>query len=128
MTRRRFTLGILLAPFAVRTAGAQESNFGGGRPEDRYFSVETHLASGRRGPVAEGYVLNRYDHHATRVALTLTPVDAAGRPLAPVTVYVPGVPPRSRTYFRAALPAGTTAVQASVANFDWAPRGGSGGG
>jgi hypothetical protein len=126
MTRRRFALGLLLAPVAVRPAGAQDSGFGAGRPEDRYFSVETHLAAGRRGPVAEGYVLNRYDHYATRVALTLLPVDASGRQLAPVTVYVFGVPPRSRTYFRAAVPAGTAGVQASVANFDWAPRGSGG--
>jgi len=126
MTRRRFTLGLLAAPFAARTAAAQESNFGGGRPEERYFSVEATVTSGRRGPVAEGYVSNRYDHHATRVALTLVPVDAAGRRLAPVTVYVPGVPARSRSFFRAAVPAGTTSVQASVAYFDWAPRGSGG--
>jgi len=46
--------------------------------------------------------------------------------LAPVTVYVPGVPARSRSFFRAAVPAGTTSVQASVAYFDWAPRGSGG--
>ena len=126
MTRRGFTLGLVLAALAARAAPAPASDFGGGRPEERYFSVEAEVTPGRRGPMAEGYVTNRYGQHATRVALTLVPLDASGRPLAPVTVYVPGVPAGSRTYFRASLPAGTTRVQASVANFDWAPRGGGG--
>jgi hypothetical protein len=124
MTRRRFALGLVLTPFAARAAAAQESNFGGGRPEERYFSVEATLGSGRRGPVAEGYVTNRYDHYASRVALTLIPVDANGRPLGPITTYVSGVPPRGRTFFRTPVPAGATGVQASVAYYEWAPRGG----
>lgn len=126
MTRRRFALGLLFGPFAVRTAAAQESNFGGGRPEERYFSVEATLGSTRRGSVAEGYVTNRYDHYASRVVLTLIPVDATGRQLDPVTVYVPDVPPRGRTFFRTPVPAGATSVRASVAYFEWAPRGGGG--
>ena len=125
MTRRRFAFGLVLAPFAVRTAAAQ-SNFGGGRPEERYFSVEATIGRGRHGPVAEGYVTNRYDHHASRVVLTLVPVDATGRPLAPVTAYVADVPARARTFFRAPMPAGVTEVRASVAYFDWAPRGSGG--
>jgi hypothetical protein len=124
MTRRQFALGVLLAPLTPRIAAAQESNFGGGRPEERYFGVEAALGSGRRGPVAEGYVTNRYDHYATRVVLTLVPIDAAGQPLAPVTVYVSDVPPRGRTFFRTGVPAGASAVRASVAYYEWAPRGG----
>lgn len=124
MTRRRFVLGVLLAASGVRTAIAQESGFGGGRPEERYFSVEAALGAGRRGPVAEGYVTNRYDAYASRVVLTLIAIDAAGRALGPVTAYVSDVPPRGRTFFRTALPAGATGVQASVAYFEWAPRGG----
>lgn len=124
MTRRRFTLGLLLAPFAARTAAAQESNFGGGRPEERYFSVDATLGHGRRGPVAEGYVMNRYDFHATRVRLTLQPVDAAGRPLGSVTAYVGDIPARNRTFFRTAVPPGATSVRASVEYFEWSPRGG----
>ena len=49
MTRRRFTLGLFVAPFAARTAAAQESNFGGGRPEERYFSVEATVGSRESG-------------------------------------------------------------------------------
>ena len=124
MTRRQFALGILLAPVAARIAAAQESSFAAARPEERYFSVETGLAAGRRGPVAEGFVTNRYDHYATRVVLTLVPVDPAGGPLAPVTVYVNDVPARSRTFFRTSVPAGASGVQASVAYYEWAPRGG----
>lgn len=124
MTRRRFGLGLLLAPFAVRTAAAQESNFGGGRPEDRYFSVEAALGQGRRGPVVEGYVANRYDFHATRVRLALEPLDGAGRPLGNVTAYVGDVPARTRAFFRTAVPPGAVSVRASVESFEWAPRGG----
>jgi hypothetical protein len=123
MTRRRFALGLLLTPLVGRPANAQESNFGGGRPEDRYFSVEAVVGSGRRGPVAEGYVTNRYDHYASRVAVALEPVDAGGRPLGPVTIYVTDVPARGRTFFRRPVPAGTTAVRAHVAYYEWAPRG-----
>lgn len=124
MTRRRFALGLLLAPCAARTAAAQESNFGGGRPEDRYFSVEAALGHGRRGPVAEGYVTNRYDFHATRVRLALQPLDAAGRPLGSVTAYVGDVPARNRAFFRTAVPPGAVSVRAGVEYFEWAPRGG----
>jgi hypothetical protein len=128
MRRRHFVLGLLAVPLTVSAAAAQESNFGAGRPEDRYFSVEASVGTGGRGPLAEGYVFNRYEYHATRVVLTLVPADAAGRPLPPVTVYVPDVPARGRSFFRAKLPAGASTVRAGVASFDWAPRGNSGGG
>jgi hypothetical protein len=124
MTRRQFALSVLLAPLAARTAAAQDSGFGGGRPEERYFGVEAELGTSRRGPVAEGYVTNRYNQYADRVVLTLIPIDAAGQPLAPVTAYVNGVPPRNRTYFRTPVPPGATAIRASVAYYEWAPRGG----
>jgi hypothetical protein len=124
MTRRRFALGLLLTPLTVRAVTAQESNFGGGRPEDRYFGVDAAVSPGRRGPVAEGYVTNRYDHYASRVAVTLEPVDAGGRPLGPVTTHVTDVPPRGRAFFRRPVPAGTAAVHARIAYFEWAPRGG----
>jgi hypothetical protein len=123
-TRRRFALGLLLAPLAARTAAAQESNFGGGRPEERYFTVEAALGHGRRGPVAEGYVMNRYDVHATRVRLALQPLDAAGRPLGNVIAYVGDVPARNRAFFHTAVPPGTASVRAGVESFEWSPRGG----
>ena len=125
LTRRRFVASILLTPLVTLPATAQ-SDFGAGRPEERYFSVEARIDSGRRGPVAEGYVHNRYDVHAARVQLALTPVDATGKPLGRVTTYVGEVPARSRTYFRAPVPPGAAGVTASVVSFDWVPRGGSG--
>jgi hypothetical protein len=124
MTRRAFALGVLLAPLLAGSAVAQESNFGAGRPEDRYFAVEAGVGAGRRGPIVEGYVINRYEYYATRVVVSLVPVDGAGRSLPSVTAYVHDVPPRGRTFFRAPVPAGATAVRASVAAYDWAPRGG----
>ena len=123
MTRRRIVLSLLFAPLLARQASAQ-SDFGAGRPEERYFTVEAQVGTGRRGPVAEGYVYNRYDFQAARMQLAVTPVDAAGRALPAVTAYVGEVPPRNRTYFQVPLPAGTTNVKATVASFEWTPRGG----
>lgn len=126
LTRRRFVSSLLLTPLVPRPAAAQ-SDFGGGRPEERYFTVEARVGNGRHGPVAEGYVYNRYDVHADRVRLTVSPVDASGRQLGSVTAYVGEVPPRTRTFFQAAVPPGSAGVTASVASFDWVPRGGGGG-
>lgn len=128
MTRRRFVLGALAAPLALRPAAVPASDFGGGRPEERYFSVEAGLASGRRGPVAEGYVTNHYDVHALRVRLALEPVDAAGRPVGAATAQVWHVPPRARAFFRTPVPPGAAGVRGHVADFEWAPRGGGAGG
>jgi hypothetical protein len=122
MTRRRFVLGLLVAAPAT----ARASDFGGGRPEERYFSVEAGVGTRGGDVVAEGYVINRYDQPATRVVLSLVPVDGGGGTLAPVTAYVHDVPPRHRTYFRVRLPAGARTVRAAVASFEWAPRGPSG--
>jgi hypothetical protein len=122
-------LGIAIGLLAAYGAGAQEStNFGGGRPEDRYFSVDASVASGRHGPMAQGYVVNRYDLYATRVGLVLRPIDATGRALAPVRAWVYNVPANQRTFFTAALPPATARVEGTVESFEWAGRGGGGGG
>jgi hypothetical protein len=123
LTRRWFIASVLLTPLVARPAAAQ-SDFGGGRPEERYFTVEAQVTTGRHGPVAEGYVYNRYDVHADRVQLTLTPADASGRPLAAVTAYVGEVPARGRAFFRSPLPPGGAGVTGRVASFTWVPRGG----
>lgn len=125
LTRRRFAAALLVASLDARRAGAQ-SDFGAGRPEERYFTVEARVDNARRGPVAEGYVYNRHEVHAVRVRLGVTPIDATGRPLPAVTAWVGDVPPRSRAFFTAPLPAGVSGVTASVTSFDWAPRGGGG--
>ncbi|HEX3178786.1 MAG TPA: hypothetical protein VHZ49_19070 [Methylomirabilota bacterium] len=125
MGRLGWALGLAFTLLAAHVALAQDStNFGGGRPEDRYFSVDASVEPGRRGPTAAGYILNRYEYHATRVRVRLQAVDASGRPLGPVTTYLDEVPPHQRTFFRAALPTGATGVQGSVESFEWAPRGG----
>jgi len=125
MRRRGIAFGLSLILIA-QVAAAQESNFGGGRPEERYFSVDASVASGRHGRVAEGYVTNRYDYLAQRVRLAVQPLDAAGRPLGTLTAYVDEVPARNRTFFRTALPPDAVGVRASVMSFEWAPRGGGG--
>lgn len=122
MTRRRFTLALVLASLVARRAAAQDG-FGAGRPEDRYFSVDVTLVDG--GSIAEGYVTNRYDQYTQRVGLLLEPFDAAGRPLAAVRTDVRDLPGRHRVYFRTRLPAPAASIRGRVESFDWAPRGSS---
>src|SRR5882672_9369427 len=119
MSPYRVTLAaIVLTLTAAAGAAAQDSDFGGGTPETRYFRVESALSSGRGGPQVEGYVYNTYDVHATRVRLRVEFMDGAGRPLETRVVYVPlDVPPRGRSFFRAPAPAGATTTRASVLNF-----------
>ena len=122
MTRRGLLLALGLAALGARPADAQ--GFGGGRPEDRYFSVDASLRDG--GAVAEGYVNNRYHLYAQRVSLVLEPLDATGRPLGTVRTGVFDVPPGFHSYFRTRLPAPAASIRAWVESFDWAGRGGAG--
>jgi hypothetical protein len=119
---------ILALVLVSELAAAQESNFGDGRPEERYFTVEASVGAGRHGPVAEGYVVNRYHYLAQRVRVTVQPLDAAGQPFGTLTAYVGDVAGHNRTFFSTTLPPGTAGVRASVTYFEWAPGGGSGGG
>ena len=130
MTHARVTLAaIALTLMAAAGAAAQDTGFGAGTPESRYFRIESTVAAGRRGPQVEGYIYNVYDTHATRVRLNVEAIDAAGRLLETRVAYVPlDVPPRGRAFFQAPLPAGATAARVSVLNFEWVPRGGGGGG
>jgi hypothetical protein len=130
MTQYRATVAaIALTLTAVTGAAAQESNFGAGTPESRYFRTEAAAATGRGGPQVEGYVYNVYEAHAVRVRLDVEALDASGRLLERRTAYVPlDVPPHGRAFFRVGAPAGTTAARVTVQSFEWAPRGGGGGG
>jgi hypothetical protein len=128
MRHGRVTLAaIAVALTAAGAAGAQDTGFGGGPPETRYFRIESEVTAGRRGPEVEGHVYNLYDVGAMRVRLRVEAFDGAGRPLETRLLYVPlDVPPRGRAYFRASLPPGAAAVRVGVLNFDWVPRGGGG--
>jgi len=130
MTHHRVTLAaIALTLMAATGAVAQDTGFGAGTPESRYFRIDATVTAGRRGPQLEGYVYNVYDAHATRVRLNVEAIDAAGRLIERRVAYVPlDVPPRGRSFFQAPLPAGTTAARVSVLNFEWVPRGAGGGG
>ena len=128
MTHNRVTLAaIALTLMTAAGVAAQDSGFGAGTPEMRYFRIESAVSEGRRGPRVEGYVYNTYDVHAIWVRLRVEAVDAAGRPLETRVAYVPlDVPPRGRAFFQAPVPAGTASARVSVLNFEWAPRGGGG--
>jgi hypothetical protein len=128
MSSTRVTLAaIALTLTAAAGAAAQDSGFGAGTPESRYFRVDSAVAAGRHGPQVEGYVYNVYDAHALRVRLRVEELDATGRVLETRTVLVPlDVPARGRAFFTAPVATGTASARVSVLSFDWAPRGGGG--
>src|SRR2546421_5827694 len=130
MTQHRVTLAALaLTLMATTGAAAQDTGFGAGTPESRYFRIDSTVTAGRRGPQLEGYVYNVYDAHALRVRLNVEAIDAAGRLIERRGAHPPlAVPPRRPPFFQAPLPAGTTAARVSVLNFEWAPRGAGGAG
>jgi len=126
MSHYRVTLAALALGLAVAAGAAgQDTGFGAGTPESRYFRVESQVAAGRRGPVLEGYVYNLYDVHATTVQLRAELLDGAGRLLETRVVYVTlDVPPRGRSFFQTKVPAEATGARVSVLSYQWAPRGG----
>ena len=130
MTQHRVTLAALaLTLMATTGTAAQDTGFGAGTPESRYFRIDSTVTAGRRGPQVEGYIYNVYDAYALRVRLNVEAIDAAGRLIERRVAYLPlDVPPRGRAFFQAPLPAGATAARVSVLNFEWAPRGAGGGG
>jgi len=122
-------VAIALTLTVVMAATAQESNFGAGTPESRYFRTESTVSAGRGGPQIEGYVYNEYEAHALRVLLNVDALDAGGRVVETRTAYVPlDVPPHGRAFFRVPAPAGATSARVIVQSYEWAPRGGGGGG
>src|SRR5438270_13571723 len=129
MTHPRVTLAaIALTLMAATGAAAQDTGFGAGTPESRYFRIDSTVTAGRHGPQVEGYVYNVYDAHALRVRLNVEALDAAGRLLERRVAFVPlDVPPHGRAFFQAPAPAGTASARVTVLNFEWAPRGAGGG-
>lgn len=118
--RTVWLLGVLLW---ASTGLSAASDFGGGAPEQRYFTVDVSLVPGTGQ--AEGYVRNLADFTAIRVQLDVEMLDAGGATLARRIVYVNGdVPARSRAFVRVPVPSGTASVRATVLRFEWVPRGG----
>jgi hypothetical protein len=129
MIHYRPTAAAIALTLTVITGAAGQSDFGAGTPESRYFRTELAVSAGRRGPQVEGYVYNLYDAYAIRVLLRIDAVDASGRPLETRRAYVPfDVPPRGRSFFQVAAPAGTASARVSVESFEWTGRGAGGGG
>lgn len=128
MRRRHAALLLFLLTLApvpgARPAGAR-SDFGGGRPEERYFAIEWSRTIDRRGrTVLQGYLTNRADLWVTRVVLRVEALDAAGRPVAAGTGWVGGdVPARGRVYFEVLAPGPGAAYRVTVQSFDWLGRG-----
>src|SRR5256712_11026142 len=119
MTHNRVTLAaIALTLMTAAGVAAQDSGFGAGTPEMRYFRVESAVSEGRRGPRVEGYVYNTYDVHAIWVRLRVEAVDAAGRPLETRVAHVPlDAPPRGPAVFPAPVPPGPAPARARALDF-----------
>src|SRR5436309_13372874 len=105
MTPNRVTLlAIALTLMTAAGVAAQDSGFGAGTPEMRYFRVESAVSEGPRGSRVVGYGYNTYDVHAIWVRLRAEAVDAAGWPPETRVAYVTlDVPPRGRSVFPAAV-------------------------
>ena len=108
----------LLAPSA---GGAQ--NFGGGRPEERYFPIESESARAADGrTIVRGYVSNTHYRAARNVSLLIEGLDGSGRAVSKTVAWVNGdVSAGGRRYFEAVAPTPGTTFRATVLYYDWAP-------
>src|SRR3989442_3353256 len=124
MTHNRVTLAaIALTLMTAAGVAAQDSGFGAGTPEMRYFRIESAVSEGRRGPRVEGYVYNTYDVHAIWVRLRVEAGHAAGPPPQTRRAYLPlHLPPRRPAFFPAAVAAGTASAPRNGLYFPLAPR------
>ena len=116
---------LALAALAVAAGAGLAQDFGGGRPEERYFRVEFSPATSRSGrPVLQGYLYNRHGEWAYRVRLLVEGLDAAGAVTATSIGYVTGdVPAGGRSYFEIAAPAPAARWRVRVFAYEWLPRG-----
>src|SRR5256885_16632004 len=129
MTHPRVTLAaIALTLMAATGAAAQDTGFGAGTPESRYFRIDSTVTAGRRGPQLEGYVYNVYDAHALRVRLNVEAIDAAGRLIERRAAHLPpDVPPPGPPVLPPPPPPGPPAAPRTLPNLDWAPPPAGGG-
>src|SRR5256885_3806600 len=123
MTHPRVTLAaIALTLMAATGAAAQDTGFGAGTPESRYFRIDSTVTAGRRGPQLEGYVYNVYDAHALRVRLNVEAIDAAGRLIERrVASPPPDGPPPLPPLFPAPPPPGPSSAPLHALDFRRGP-------
>jgi len=116
---------VALAALALAAGDGLAQDFGGGRPEERYFRVEFAAATSRSGrPVLQGHLYNRHGESAYRVRLLVEGLDAAGAVLTTSIGYVTGdVPAGGRSYFEIAAPVPAARWRVSVFAYEWLPRG-----
>ena len=116
---------VALAALALAAGDGLAQDFGGGRPEERYFRVEFSPATSRSGlPVLQGHLYNRHGEWAYRVRLLVEGLDAAGAVTATSIGYVTGdVPAGGRSYFEIAAPVPAARWRVSVFAYEWLPRG-----
>ncbi|OGK96313.1 MAG: hypothetical protein A3E31_05985 [Candidatus Rokubacteria bacterium RIFCSPHIGHO2_12_FULL_73_22] len=124
MRARALPLALVLLVLAAGAARAQ--NFGGARPEERLFSIQSETARTPSGDaVVRGFVENRGDAWVTRVVLLVEGLDAAGRVVGWAYVPVGGeIGPGARDWFDARAPALGATFRVRVHSFEYLPRGG----
>lgn len=112
---------LLLGPVA---SGAQ--NFGGGRPEERYFRIESEPVQSAGGrAVVRGHISNIHDTGARNVRLLIEGLDGSGQTVSATVAWVNGdVSPGGRRYFEAVAPTPGTTFRVTVLYYDWVPGGG----
>ncbi|HET7874230.1 MAG TPA: hypothetical protein VFN71_01795 [Methylomirabilota bacterium] len=100
-----------------------------GRALDTGLRVEWTVGPTCRGqPQISGYLYNDRDQWAANPRLLLHSLDAAGQVTGSTWIYaISDVPPRSRSYFEAAVPGGPASYRVSVGSVDWRGYGAAGG-
>ena len=116
---------LALALLVVAAGAGRAQDFGGGRPEERYFGVEFAAATSRSGrPVLQGHLYNRHGQWAYRVRLLVEGLDASGAVASTSIGYVTGdIPAGGRAYFEITAPRPAATWRVSVFAYEWLPRG-----
>ena len=117
---RVVTLLLSIALLAPSAGGAQ--NFGGARPEARYFRVEIEGAQSSGRIMVWGHVYNTHYRGARNVSLLIEGLDGSGRVVSKTVAWVNGdVHAGGRRYFEAQAPTPGTTFRGTVLYYDWVP-------
>ena len=115
---------LALAIVLLGPAATDAQNFGGGRPEERYFHIESASVQSARGQtIIRGHVTNVNDKGARNVRLLIEGLDASGQTVGKGLAWVNGdVTAGGRRYFEAVAPTPGTTFRVTVLSYDWVPQ------
>lgn len=115
-------LTLVLLGLAVGTATAQ--NFGGGRPEERLFTISSETVRARSGDTTvRGVIENRGGEWVKRIVLLVEGLDASGRVVGWTYAPVGGeLGPGARNWFEVRAPRLGATFRVRVHSFEYLPR------